>query len=153
MLEARYDSGFSMDAIYRNTPPVSVGSGGQVAETSFTAPRAGAASVIAVIDVHPKVLEVDINIDDENPYDQINTRETLSIHEFDIHRDRGEPSVSLHEVVEAGDGYANDPAADALSVISVYTCDWLSHNVHNYKCCDFKINVCDIVWQSKSSIF
>ena len=111
-----------MDAMYRNTPPGSLGSGGQIAETSFTTPRAGAACEISVLDIQ-KVLEVDINIDDENPYDQINTRETLSIHEFDIHVDRGEPSVSLHEVVEAGDGYANDPAADALSVISVYTCD------------------------------
>ena len=122
-VEGRYNSGFSMDAMYRNTPPGSLGSDGQITETSFTTPRAGAVSEISVIDVHPKVLEVDINIDDENPYDQINTRETLSIHEFDIHVDRGEPSVSLHEVVEAGDGYANDPAADALSVISVYTCD------------------------------
>ena len=112
-----------MDAMYRNTPPGSLRSGGQITETSFTAPRAGAACAISVVDVNPKVLEVDIKIDDENPYDQINTRETLSIHEFDIHVDRGEPSAPLQEVEEAGDGYANDPATDALSVISVYTCD------------------------------
>lgn len=107
-----------MDAIYRSTPPGSLASGGQIAETCFRSPATQRAA-ISCIDMPADALQVNMEDADENPYDQINNRETLSIRDFNVNGFGNEHVVAIQEY--ENDVYGNDLAADALSVISVYT--------------------------------